>query len=379
MDWTGTLAIGGVCAVLAVAFGLARYKAFAWLSPPVTALALVALLVNINLLPSSSETPVYGLLSGPMLQAAIFILLLQVDLNVFRRAGVPMLVYFFAGSLAVGVGAFAAAHYPGMRATVGNDLPGVAAMYAGTYTGGSVNFNALAAIYGVARDGVTYPVAVAIDNLMGAASIAATILIAPLLRRLPWVRVDARSAAAANQEAPPAATPLDLALVATALAAGIAGAQLLAQWLPWGHPLLWLTAIALAAAQTPLGSLGRRIESIGIFALYLFVASIGADISVPALLGAGPLALALAVMVASLFALHAITLSVVGRMMRADSDALLVASQAALGGPPTAIAVADGIGRPDLRIPGVAVALIGYAIGTYWGVVIASLVTATGV
>lgn len=54
---------------------------------------------------------------------------------------------------------------------------------------------------------------------------------------------------------------------------------------------------------------------------------------------------------------------------------ILVVSQANIGGPPTALALADSFGRKDLRIPGVAVGSIGYAVGTYLGVVMAATVS----
>ena len=52
----------------------------------------------------------------------------------------------------------------------------------------------------------------------------------------------------------------------------------------------------------------------------------------------------------------------------------LVSSQAAVGGPSTALALATSCGRKDLAVPGVAVGLIGYMLGTYLGLLMAGLV-----
>ena len=48
-----------------------------------------------------------------------------------------------------------------------------------------------------------------------------------------------------------------------------------------------------------------------------------------------------------------------------------MASQAAIGGPSTALALATGIERNELAVAGVALGLLGYVIGTYVGVAVA--------
>ena len=53
---------------------------------------------------------------------------------------------------------------------------------------------------------------------------------------------------------------------------------------------------------------------------------------------------------------------------------LLVASQAAVGGPSTALALAAGLDRDDLAVAGIALGLLGYVIGTYLGVAVAAWV-----
>ena len=60
------------------------------------------------------------------------------------------------------------------------------------------------------------------------------------------------------------------------------------------------------------------------------------------------------------------------RRNRFSLHELLVASQAAIGGPSTALALAAGLDRDDLAVPGVALGLLGYVIGTYLGVAVAA-------
>jgi uncharacterized membrane protein len=55
-----------------------------------------------------------------------------------------------------------------------------------------------------------------------------------------------------------------------------------------------------------------------------------------------------------------------------------VASQAAVGGPSTALALAVTRGWNRLALPGVLVGLLGYAVGNYAGLAVAALVRRFG-
>jgi uncharacterized membrane protein len=57
-----------------------------------------------------------------------------------------------------------------------------------------------------------------------------------------------------------------------------------------------------------------------------------------------------------------------------DLGSLSVASQALVGGPATALAVAVAREWPGLVLPGIIMGLLGYAVGTYLGFGVAYLV-----
>ena len=59
--------------------------------------------------------------------------------------------------------------------------------------------------------------------------------------------------------------------------------------------------------------------------------------------------------------------------MEWDVGSTSVASQAAVGGPSSALALAMAREWPRLALPGVAVGLLGYAVGTYVGLGVAWL------
>lgn len=73
-------------------------------------------------------------------------------------------------------------------------------------------------------------------------------------------------------------------------------------------------------------------------------------------------------------AVHGIFLFLLGRALRGSVPMLAVVSQAAVGGPPTAMAVAVARGHQELGLAGVAVGLLGNALGNYAGFAIAYLV-----
>jgi uncharacterized membrane protein len=68
----------------------------------------------------------------------------------------------------------------------------------------------------------------------------------------------------------------------------------------------------------------------------------------------------------------------VGRLLRIDVASLAVASQAAVGGPSSALAVAVAREWRALVLPGVIVGLLGYAIGNYLGFAVGAIVRSFG-
>jgi uncharacterized membrane protein len=69
-------------------------------------------------------------------------------------------------------------------------------------------------------------------------------------------------------------------------------------------------------------------------------------------------------------AIHGVIIFGIGRLARLDLATLAVASQANVGGAASAIALASARGYYDRLVPGVAVGLVGYAIGNYIGMAV---------
>jgi len=73
-------------------------------------------------------------------------------------------------------------------------------------------------------------------------------------------------------------------------------------------------------------------------------------------------------------ALHGLVIFGIGSLFRIDLATLAVASQANVGGPASAMALASARGYVDRLLPGVAVGLLGYALGNYCGIAIAAFI-----
>ena len=158
------------------------------------------------------------------------------------------------------------------------------------------------------------------------------------------------------------------ALVAIAVGA-VWGADQLAGLLPI-HEVLWLTTIVLILAQVPAVKALSGSALFGNYLLLLFLASNGARSVIANLVAVGPPVFYYAIITV---ALHGVVIFGIGRLARLDYATLAVASQANVGGAASAIALAGARGYTNQLVPGVAVGLLGYAVGNYLGFVVAAM------
>jgi uncharacterized membrane protein len=147
--------------------------------------------------------------------------------------------------------------------------------------------------------------------------------------------------------------------------------RLMAEWIGLFPEILWLTTIALAFGQLPRIRKLSGAQQLGNLGLHLFFAVIGIRSLVGAILQVGPSVFWYTLVVVGI---HGIFLFLIGKALRASLPMVAVVSQAAVGGPSTAMAVAISRDWPTLALPGVAVGLLGYALGNYAGFGIAYLV-----
>jgi uncharacterized membrane protein len=115
---------------------------------------------------------------------------------------------------------------------------------------------------------------------------------------------------------------------------------------------------------------------LGSLALQLFFVVIGIHSRISEILSVGVEVFWLTLVIVGV---HGLVVYGFGRLLKLDLATLSVASQAAVGGPSSAMAVAVAREWRGLILPGIAVGLFGYAVGNYLGFGVASLVRALGI
>ena len=365
-----------LCLLIAFSEWLSRQKYFSFLGSALIVILAAALLANLHILPSSQNAPaLYDGIFNYIAPLAIFFLLLDVKLKDLRQAGLPMLILFSLGALATMAGALAGYYLLAPQNHGVEKAYAVAGMFAGTYTGGSVNLNAVALQFGVTKSGTLFAAINAADNIITTIWIVATLLLPRLLQRI-WPRGAGSSAATAESVAPEleAKEPLRVTDLSLLLALGLGSlflSQSVSQWLPAVPYVLTLTTAALILAQIPAIQRLRGGTVLGYFTVLLFLAVVGAYCDLGALIANGAVAGTLLAWVTIIVGIHGLILFGLGGLFRQDWAIIAVASNANIGGATSAGVLATAIGRGDLRLPGILAGSLGNAVGTYAGVLIA--------
>jgi uncharacterized membrane protein len=349
-----------------------RFELVRSLSSALVAILFAMALSNIGLIPGNS--PAYDFLFGPGVMAGIALIMLSVDLRSVIRAGPTMLAAFGIGAGGSVLGAtIAAVAFAGL---VGPETWKLGGQYTGTYIGGGMNFAALAQAFNTSPD--LFTAATASDVIVTALWMMACLAVPVLLRR-PRVKGEKTSAESTPTEGAEVVTleralhnsirPVPMRDAAALIAITLASlwlSGLLADLVPLPQ-VLWLTTIALIAAQFPGVKALAGSGLWGNYLMLLFLASNGARSVIHDIFLVGPPVFYFA---ATTVAIHGLVIFGLGMLFRVDLGTLAVASQANVGGPASAMAMASARGYTDRVLPGVAVGLLGYAGGTYVGYVV---------
>jgi uncharacterized membrane protein len=234
--------------------------------------------------------------------------------------------------------------------------------------------------YDVVRQGTLNGGTIVVDNNLTANWMVATIALPRQLAPIrPEARTGERPAATAPllgiEEDTEAVHPMDLAvIIALGIGAHLASLRLAAWFAAQGVALpsiLLLTVIALLLAQLPVVARLRGARLLGLLAVYLFLAVIGAFADLARLGGLGSLGVTLLAFAAIIVAVHGIVVFVAAWLLRLDLATAAVASQANIGGGTSALALARSLGREDLILPGILMGSLGNALGTFAGFLVA--------
>ncbi|MFM1879200.1 MAG: hypothetical protein RLZZ241_2066 [Bacteroidota bacterium] len=353
-------------------------------------LALLAIIVgavfsNFGIIPSTPN-PTYDSIFEYLAPAALFLLLLDANLAQLRKIGVPILVLFLAGSVGTVIGVLGGMLLIGDNPLFDGMFAPLGGMFAGTYTGGSINFNAVALEYGVTGRGLLYTSSVAVDNVLTAIWFFATITLPVLLNR--WIPRNKQSESEESgalvsskpEQIPDEAARLDVGSLSLWIV--IAGAGLLISdgitdaLLQMGISIpfmIVITTLALVLAQIPAIHRFKGNRFLGSWSVYLFLAVIGAYCDFAAMLDAGNLALLMLGIVLIAVLVHGLITFGIAALLGYDWYLAAIASQANIGGGTSAMALAKNFGRSELILPAIIIGSLGNALGTYLGFMVVGL------
>ena len=155
-----------------------------------------------------------------------------------------------------------------------------------------------------------------------------------------------------------------LAITISICAAGF----LISDWIAIkGSGILIITAIVVTAATIfpkQMGSI-KGADIIGTFLMQIFFAAIGASANIFVMLKYGPI---LFVFAALILTIHLLFLLGAGKLFKLDLAEIVIASNANMGGPTTAAAMAVARKWKNLVIPAILCGTLGYAVATFIGV-----------
>ncbi len=269
---------------------LARFTWARHLGTTLLVMILTAVVANLGLIPTTTQkAPIYDGILTYVTPLAIFWLLLRVNLRDVLKAGLPMIALFLIGSFATVVGVVLAMWLVNGSETMGESYRAIGGVFVGTYTGGGVNFNALALHYGLNKQVGVYGGITAVDNILTTIWMAATIALPKLLFHI-WPRpkfglsddsdqnnIEPEEGEDDTESVHPINLGILLALGAGSMWISDLAAARIDDWLSINLPsIIILTTIALVLAQIPFIQKQNGSQVLGLFAMYIFLAAIAA-------------------------------------------------------------------------------------------------------
>lgn len=361
-----------------------KYKWAAKVSGAIIALIFALLLSNFKVIPT--ESVVYDQVWGFIIPLALPLLLFQIDIKAIWKESGRLLGIFLLSSVGTVAGTFVAffllkEHIP--------YLDKLSAMMSASYIGGGVNFAAMALKFNPPKDVIS--AAVVADNLMTAIFILTLMAIptvqffrkkysTPYIDEVEGVHVEGQRDYFSRKEI----SLLDLALNFGAaffiVAVSFKLSAFMTNILPEaGGNILYemftgivtdkylilttFTFVLLLSFPNFFKQLNGSNE-FGTFLIYLFFFVLGIPASIPLIIQTAPLLLLFVFIIAML---NLVISLIAGKLIGADLEEILLASNANIGGPTTAAALAIAKGWHKLIGPILVVGTLGYIIGNYIG------------
>ena len=359
----------------------------------VMALIGAMILSNTGIIPLDAAA--YDFVWDYIIPLSIPMLLFNADIRkIGRESGRLLIIYLISGIGTIAGGIVAYNLLKGAFADLGLVLP----MMIGTYTGGSVNLAAMSDVYNVGGELVSSSVVA--DNLLMALYFFALIAAAGskfFLKRYRHPLIDELAAGENGEGSEGAstywkarqvslkdiATCIALSLVIVAVSVKIAG--VLSEAIPTsgflltlvngllGNQYLIITTLTMLVASLFPKQVGNiaGAQEIGTYLIHIFFAVIGVPASIYMIVTKAPILLLFCAMIVFVNMLFSF---IFGKLFRFSLEEIIIASNANIGGPTTAAAMAIAKGWRALIVPAILVGTLGYVLGNYYGIFAGTLI-----
>ena len=348
------------------------------------------------MIPAASS--VYDVIGGYILPASIPLLLLKCDIRKIGRESGRLLIAFLIGSAATTCGAILS--YVIFHKYI-PELSGLAGAFTGTYTGGSANFAAIVSSFDVSP--TMQSAALVADNLLGTIYLCVLLAIPSIAffrKHYAHPYIDKVELNNSGEEGMTLAAaywkPKEISLKDIIYALAVAFvivclsenlAALLENIIPMSNVILellntllsntwvWLATLTMLFATAAPGFVSNinGAQELGTLAIYLFFFTIGAPSSFVEIVKNAPLLFLFAGLI---IIVNLVLCFAIGKVLHLNLEEILIASNANIGGPSTACAMAISKGWGELIGPGILVGTLGYVVGTYLGITIGLLLGA---
>ena len=359
-----------------------KYKWGQVLTGAVVALIFAVLLTNLKILPM--ESVVYDTVWDYAIPLSIPMLLFRSNMRkIFKESG-KMLLLFTIGSVGTVLGAFAAF---GLLQKFIPDLGKIAGMMTGSYIGGGVNFVALTQVFDL--DKTMISATTVADNF----NMALYFIILSALPNIGFFRKNFIQSEASSEHKDEFnkktyISTFDLAVIFATSAAIVAVSNVIAGFFAakipttnafslllnqlFGNPYLIITTLTMILTT----SFPKYFESIsgaeevGSFLIYIFFVVIGVPASIPLIIKTAPLLLVFCFI---MVLINMVFVLIGSKILKVSLQEAIIASNANIGGPSTAAAMAISKGWYHLIGPGIFAGLFGYIIGNYLGTIVGNV------
>ena len=330
-------------------------------------------LSNFRITPFSS--PAYDFVGAYMVSLAIPLLLFKADIRKILRESGKVVITFAIASAATVIGAVLGFYLIDM----GEVGPKVAGVFTGGWVGGAVNFLAVSQVVEMTETEFTSAIsASSVVSIVALMTLVAMPSMRFITRFIPTSHTDTMPAheKQALRETKRAKIYLRHLSGALALSFGICTVSAaIAGFIGMPHvTILFVTVLTLIVANLfpkMCESLEGEFE-LGMLFMYIFFAMVGSSTNATAFIGSAMNQFIYGMMIITI---HFIVLLVVAKLIKVDLAEAIIASGAALVGPAPTAAIAISRGWRSLVTPGIMCGILGYAIGTFVGVAVTTVLS----